>query len=904
MSEQLRWDGQTVIVTGAGGALGRAYALFFGSRGANVVVNDLKNADSVVAEIKQNGGKAIPSYDSVDEGEKIVATAMDNFGRLDVLINNAGILQEYPFQDLSMENFNLMIQIHLTGAFKCTKAAWPIFRKQKYGRVINTSSGAGLYGWAEHVHYTAVKTGLIGFTETLAKEGAKYNILCNAIAPAAASPMTSNLLTSEVLNALSPDYLVPLVGALTHPSTEETGGIYEAGGGHYAKLRWERAKGLLLKVDINTYTPGSILAKWKDVCDFSQSEFPSGPADFLTLLEDAQQLPENPKGPKVDLTGRVVIVTGGGNGLGRVYCLLFAKHGARVVVNDLADPMPVVKEIRALGGQAVPIQAPAEEGEKVVKAAIDAYGRVDVVVNNAGILRDKAFVNMTDKEWQDVIRVHLGSTAAVSKAAWPHMIRQKYGRIINTTSPSGIYGNFGQANYATAKAAIIGFSKGLALEGAKHDIKVNTVAPNAGTAMTRTVMPEEIVQALKPEFVAPMVVLLGSDQCPSPKSNDAAGLYEVGSGWQTETRWQRTPGASFASDVPPTVEQLVARWNEVAEFTEKSDNPYTTADGMKVILRNLEARQKKRSGGVRKSDSSTAGADGTDYLAKIEQAKKAKSSGTEFTYTNRDVILYNLGLGAKRTDLPLVYENDDNFHPISSFGVIPPFNADVPYSLDEIVPNFSPMMLLHGEQYLEVRQYPIPTEATLVAYPTLVEVIDKGSAAVVVQGSLTKDKATGRDVFYNESTVFLRGCGGFGGSNKGADRGAATAANKPPSRKPDFVIEETTTAEQAALYRLSGDYNPLHIDPSFAAVGGFKDPILHGLCFFGFATKHIEGKVGRPVKSIKVRFASPVFPGQTLQTEVWKVSEDKVVFQVRVRETGKLCISNGGAEFFSDKSRL
>jgi multifunctional beta-oxidation protein len=151
-------------------------------------------------------------------------------------------------------------------------------------------------------------------------------------------------------------------------------------------------------------------------------------------------------------------------------------------------------------------------------------------------------------------------------------------------------------------------------------------------------------------------------------------------------------------------------------------------------------------------------------------------------------------------------EGAEDFQAIPTWGVIPQFNAELPYSFDSLVPNFSPMMLLHGEQYLEVRKHPVPTSGTLVSRAKVLEVVDKGSAAIVKTGVTTTDKATGQDVFYNEVTVFLRGCGGFGGQKKPADRGASTAANKPPARAPDCVVEEKTTEEQAAIYRLSGDY--------------------------------------------------------------------------------------------------
>jgi len=408
--------------------------------------------------------------------------------------------------------------------------------------------------------------------------------------------------------------------------------------------------------------------------------------------------------------------------------------------------------------------------------------------------------------------------------------------------------------------------------------------------MTRTIMPEEMVQAFKPEQVAPLVVALCSDKVPAPPTG---GLFEVGSGWHARTRWQRSRGHGFPVDVKLTPEAVLKQWKKIVDFDDgRADHPEDSQDGLKSIMDNMQ----NRSGGA---PARKQGKVNQEVLDNIEKAKKAQGKGTEFSYDDRDVILYNLGVGAKRIELPLVYENSDSFQVLPTFGVIPPFGASTPYNMDDVMPNFSPTMLLHGEQYLEIRKFPIPTEAKLVSQPKLIEVVDKGNAAILFQGTVTKDAQTGEEVFYNESAVFVRGSGGFGGPSKGGNRGPATAVHKPPQRNPDTFVEEKTSPDQAALYRLNGDRNPLHIDPEFSKVGGFKDPILHGLCFFGISGKHVYQAYG-PFKNIKVRFAGTVIPGQTLRTEMWKEG-NTVVFQTKVVETGKLCIAGAGAELMGGK---
>ena len=225
--------------------------------------------------------------------------------------------------------------------------------------------------------------------------------------------------------------------------------------------------------------------------------------------------------------GKVALVTGAGGGLGRAHALELARRGARIVVNDLGGSVDgsggsegpaaaVVREIADLGGEAVANRdsvATPEGGEAMVAAALEAFGRIDIVVNNAGILRDKAFHNMTPDLVDVVIDVHLKGAFNVTRAAWPHMREQNYGRVVNTSSSSGILGNFGQANYGAAKMGLVGLTRVLSIEGAKFNIKTNAIAPVAFTRMTADIMPG-FEEKLDPELVTPIVVFLAHEDCP------------------------------------------------------------------------------------------------------------------------------------------------------------------------------------------------------------------------------------------------------------------------------------------------------------------------------------------------------------------------------------------------------
>jgi len=296
--------------------------------------------------------------------------------------------------------------------------------------------------------------------------------------------------------------------------------------------------------------------------------------------------------------GRVAIVTGAGGGLGRAYAILLGSRGAKVLVNDLGvsttgegksqnNADKVVKEITDAGGVAAANYDSVEDGDKIVKSALDKWGRIDIVINNAGILRDVSFVKMTDKDWDLIYRVHLKGSYSVTKAAWNHMRDKGYGRIIMTSSAAGIYGNFGQANYSAAKLGLLGFAKALAIEGEKRNVLVNTIAPMAGSRMTETVFPPDLVQALKPEYVAPLVAYLCHD---TSKTNGQ--LFEVGAGWISALRWQRTKGAFIDTSKGLTPEDVKKNWDKINDFSATTF-PTATTDSVSLVMEHLNKSKSK-----------------------------------------------------------------------------------------------------------------------------------------------------------------------------------------------------------------------------------------------------------------------------------------------------------------------
>ncbi|XP_062854978.1 peroxisomal multifunctional enzyme type 2 [Trichomycterus rosablanca] len=592
---------------------------------------------------------------------------------------------------------------------------------------------------------------------------------------------------------------------------------------------------------------------------------------------------------------KVVLVTGAGGGLGREYALAFAERGASVIVNDLGGDIKgggkssaaadnVVKEIKAIGGKAVANYDSVEDGEKLIQSALDAFGRIDIVINNAGILRDRSFVRTSDLDWDLIHRVHLRGSFMVTRAAWNHMKNQKFGRIIMTSSAAGIYGNFGQANYSAAKLGLLGLANTLAIEGKKYNVHCNTIAPTAGSRLTETVMPPDLVESLKAEFVAPLVLWLCHEEC-----QENGGLFEVGAGWISKLRWERTLGSIVRNkNQMMTPEQVRDKWDQICDFTNAT-KPASIQESMQSLVEVLSKVDAEEEGIKANLTSSSISA--TSGINPAEAVGKELGEMT-YSYTHMHSILYALGVGmsTKQADhLKFLYEGHEEFSCLPTFGVIPAQSSMLDGGLSSVSGiNFDLTRLLHGEQYLELYK-PFPTSGTLTSKASIADILDKGSGAVILLDVHTYNNQ--ELLCYNQFSLFIVGSGGFGGK-RASDKAVATVP--PPDRAPDAVIVEETNRDQAALYRLSGDWNPLHIDLSFAAMGGFKTPILHGLCSFGFAARHVLSQyAGNDVskfKSIKVRFVKPVLPGQSLQTEMWKEGS-RIHLQCKVKETGAVVLS-------------
>jgi len=465
------------------------------------------------------------------------------------------------------------------------------------------------------------------------------------------------------------------------------------------------------------------------------------------------------------------------------------------------------------------------------------------------------------------------------------MTEQGYGRVLFTTSSAGLYGNFGQTNYGSAKLSLVGFANTLSLEGQRKNVLVNTIAPFAASRLTEGLLPPAVFDSLKPEYVSPIVAYLCSED-----NETTGGVYEVGGGFYSSLRWERTKGKLFrlGRDVSP--DDIESSWKQITDFSE-TDHVSSVMESLGPIIQNVEAGPSK----------------GGNEFIDVDEALGSKYPDRTSSYDEGDLALYALGVGAATNPnddegLRLVYEgHGGGMKALPTFAVIPGTNAILGFAKEGITApglNYGLDRLLHGEQYIELTR-PLPLKATLTTKGTVKDIWDKGKGALVVTALDSYDE-DGDLLIKSEMTAFIRGAGGWGG-----ERGPSADINVPPERQPDAVVEDAIPENQALLYRLSGDWNPLHADPGMAQAFGFERPILHGLCTFGYAGRRVLQKFapeGNPdfFRSIKVRFADNVYPGDTLITEMWKESDQRIVFRCTVEERDSVVISNAAIELFEE----
>ncbi|XP_037934557.1 peroxisomal multifunctional enzyme type 2-like [Teleopsis dalmanni] len=593
-------------------------------------------------------------------------------------------------------------------------------------------------------------------------------------------------------------------------------------------------------------------------------------------------------GGELRFDGRVAVITGAGAGLGREYALLLASRGAKVVVNDLGGGVKgegssqrsadiVVAEIKALGGVSVPDYNSVIDGSKIIETAINNFGRVDILINNAGILRDRSIVKMTEEDWKLVQDVHLKGSFKCTQAAFPYMRKQNYGRIIMTSSTSGIFGNFGQTNYAAAKMGLVGLANTVAIEGQKYNILCNVIIPTAASRMTEGILPDLLFKELKPQLIAPVVVFM----CHETYTENGSYIQSA-AGWATKWHMVTGKGTILRSSIEQqniTPEHVKMEWAKVVDMSEAKHLNHTQSTGKLV-----------------------------NVLEKLQNNNIDVQEDT-FKFGAKDLILYALGIGASvknSNDLKFLYENHYEFAPIPTFFISPCLIAVTKLNIAEKLSMISKThykMRLHGEQYLEICDN-LPTSGTLTTTCKIIDVMDKSSGAVVVLDFETFDENS-RLLVKNQMSSFILGAGNFGGKRH-AGTGVTMTAN-PPNRLPDSSMQYKISDDQAAVYRLSGDLNPLHIDPKFAADNGFKQPILHGLSTLGFSVRAVLAKYANNnptfFKAVKVRFSAPVIPGQTLKVDMWKEGR-RIHFHTSVLETGANVITGAYVDLKNIEAKM
>lgn len=964
---KLRFDNRVIIVTGSGGGLGRIYALYFAKKGAKVIVNDIdkgqvdpntgklvRAADKVVEEIKSFGGEAVANYDSVDKGERIVDTAISTFGRIDILINNAGILRDKSFSKMEDIDFDLVQLVHVKGTHRTTLACWQHFKNQKYGRVINVASSAGLYGNYGQANYSAAKLSLLGLSNSLAEEGLKDNIIVNTIAPFAASKMTATIMPQELLDALKPELIIPLVAYLTHESNQSvTGTVYEVGAGLITKLRRQVSAGLTIpEPKLNTgkelsVVSSNILENFDSITDFDEVYYPNNfkflqdsklLSKYLSIGQTISNETDNDNITSLieSYKNKTVLIVGANTVYGSTVAKLLASFGANIVLNSsyasskLFDIIPTGENLSKELSNSIKSIYPntkilidtnnLDNGKLIIENVIKTFGELHLIVNATELPVQLPFESVTVEEWDLIQNQHLRSVFQVIKNAWPVFSKQKYGRIVNISSVAGIYGLGNQSAYSSAKNGIVGFTNTIALEGQRNNIISNTIVPVSPELTSK--IGNNNLSSSSPSIVSSLISILGSELFDSV----SGGIFQILSDNKnnksniSQIRWQRTRGYGFPVNVIHTVEDVKDKWEEIVDFdNDEATTPNSTAESFMAIHANLENIADEEE--IKEYENKHKSDELNNELAEEEDSQGYPTSyfpEKEYNYTSKDLIYYNLSIGAKTNEnLDLVYENHENFHSLQSFAVIPSFIYQIEeLDFSQYLENYNPMMVVHAEQYVEFTGLSIPVSGPLISKGKILEIVNKGKLGLIVILLIETYNEKNQLVFKNEFSILARKSSPLEGSVVKSKPTRNILASNLPNRLPDFKIREKIDENLPALYRLSADLNPLHIDPNFAKMAGFKTPIVHGLLTFGFAVKHLssifKSKVSSdnknlPLKSIGTRFSKPVYPGETIETQVWAIDpvKGKYIFQVVVVDrNNEIAISPANLEVFADNNNL
>jgi len=427
----------------------------------------------------------------------------------------------------------------------------------------------------------------------------------------------------------------------------------------------------------------------------------------------------------------------------------------------------------------------------------------------------------------------------------------------------------------------------LAIEGGKYGIHSNVIVPMAASRLTKDLLPPDMYDSLAPEHIAPVVAWLCHEECA-----DNGLVVEALAGWAGRYRWQRSQGAALLEEAggKVTPELVRSRWEDIVGM-ENADYPTTHQEATMEVMSRIQDNMRDEEIGGEKTVKDAIGFISEPYI---------------FNYTFKESIIYSLGVGVSTTDkdgLRFLYEDHENFAPLPTFGVIPALDG-MAGLVTGAVPglNIDLSKVLHGEQFIKILK-PLPASAKLTNTFKIQDILDKGKGMVLLVEVESRDE-TGDVVLLNQLSIFVVGAGGFGGAR--SSEHLINVSTIPP-RQADVSTEYQTSVDQAALYRMTGDLNPLHISPDFAAMGGFDTPILHGLCSFGISVRQIMEKYANNdparVLAMKVRMSKPVLPGQKLRTDMW-LEGDKVLFETTVVETGAKCLSGGWVQIAMPVSKL